>query len=281
MVRLSILCLLLLAACRPAPSGLTPHEAALAHLDALRAGDADRALALLDEAAEAGHLEALHILAHAHGRGYLQTPYDSVQKSTSHLPIFSTRWEAGRALRRFERALRDSVRAGSVEAQFLVADRLLGTRRIPGARDEVDPDSARALYHTLAARDADPLRLAFLANRLGDDEAYLAHLDDAAEAGDPNACVFRYWRRRDRDARFSAAGVAREIDALEACRARALEAHHDAEMFTSGERVVGDLAAQAREGNAEATATLDSLRATGVFDRHPRLAPLADAGVPG
>lgn len=283
MVRLSILLLLSLSACRPDPSALSPDDAVRAHIDALRQGDAAHALALLTDAADAGHLEALRVLADARQQGYLRVPYDPATKSATLLPIRTTRWKTGRALRRYERALEDAARAGRAEALFHVADRLLEPRRIHGAHVTVntDLDSARAIYRTLADRGADPLRLAFLADRLGDEAGHLAHLDTAAEEGDPNACVFRYWARRDRGDRFTAAGVARQIDALETCRDRAIEADRTVEMFTSGERVVGDLAEQAGRGNAEAMAVLDSLRADGVFERHPRLAPHAEAATRG
>lgn len=283
MVRFSALLLLALGACGPAPSGLSPEDAHRAHADALRQRDADRALALLTEAADAGHLVALQTLADARQRGYLRVPYDPATKSATLLPIRTTRWKAGRALRRYERALADSARAGSTESLFLIADRLLEPSRVQGARQtmDADRDSARAIYRSLADRGADPLRLAFLADRLDDEPGHLAHLDAAAEAGDPNACVFRYWARRDRGARFTAAGLAERIDALEACRDRAIASHHDAEMFTSGVRLVSDLAEQAGRGNAEAEAVLDSLRAAGVFERHPRLAPHADAATRG
>jgi hypothetical protein len=264
--------------CTPPDVGPSLRSDPSAYHRALAEGDAAQALSVLDAHAEAGDLDALRTLADAHQRGSLRVPYDSATQSGTLLPFRTTRWQAGRALRRYERVLRDSARAGSHEALFQIADATFG---IGNARVDTDADSARAVYQILASRGADPLRLAFLADRLGDEAAHLAHLDAAAEAGDLNACVFAYWRRRDRDARFSAAGVAEQIDALEACRAHATEAHRDAEMFSTGERVVRDLVEQASRDNAEAKAVLDSLRAHGVFERHPHLTPLVEVAARG
>jgi hypothetical protein len=278
MRRLLFAALAAVVGCTPPDVGPSLRSDPSAYHRALTDGDAARALSVLDAHAAAGDLDALRTLADAHQRGSLHVPYDSEAGGATLLPIRTTRWQAGRALRRYERALRDSVRAGSHEALFQVAEATFG---IGSARVDTDADSARAVYRLLASRGADPLRLAFLADQLGDGAAHLAHLDAAAEAGDPNACALAYWRRRDRDGQFSAAGVAEQVDALEACRARTSQAHRDAEMLSTGERVVKDLVEQASRDNAEAKAVLDSLRADGVFERHPHLAPLVEVASRG
>ena len=276
MSRLALLALLAVAACSPTRSDLAPEAAYDAHHAALLDGDADRALSLLDEAADAGHLGALVQLARAHQRGYLVTPYDAERKAAAHLPIHATRWQTGRTLRRYERVLRDSVRVGSHDALFLLADRLVAPKPVDGewAMPEADRDSAAAIYAALAAQGADPFRLAFLADRLGDEAAYLRHLDAATDAGNPQACALRVQHRRGRHAPFTAARLAEQIDALEACRARAPESDRGA--YTYGDELVVDLAAQAGRGNAASVATLDSLRQRGVFERHPRLAAVVN-----
>ena len=90
--------------------------------------------------------------------------------------------------------------------------------------------------------------------------------------------MFRSWRLCD--APSTAARVGERIDALEACRDRVPEADRGPTPYGYGEEVLTDLADQVRQGNAAAATLLDSLRADGLFDRHPRLAPLADAGSP-
>lgn len=234
-------------------------------------------MSLLKAHADAGDLDALRELAWGYDHGYLRVSPTPENDGMSYLLIRTWPWDAPVSARRYERALNHAARAGDETALFYVADRLL-LPHVRGADDppsSADKDSADAIYRRLVAADADPFRLALLAQHRDDDEGYRQHLAVAADAGNPTACVFRTYM--DRRAQSDAAGIASQIDAMEACRDRATESPYDASLLTYADRTIRGLADQVRQGNGAAVALMDSLRAEGVFERHPRLAALADA----
>ena len=263
---LALVALALLAACGPRPSGLSPDAAFQASLAAAERGEVPRALALLREAADAGHLGALALRAEATRRGYLRTADGGRTPGPSErtLSFLVLPGEAEAAQNAYARALRRAASKGDPDARLRLALDLARPRWIGGewATPDADRDSARALYRSLAAGGAAPGPLAALARLLGDEGAYAVHLDAAAAAGDARACRFRaHAAHRDRSsaARFSAFA-----DAVEACPP------------VPGHDPLADdvraLRRQARSGNAAAVALLDSVRAGGLFRRHPRLA---------
>ncbi|WP_412062606.1 hypothetical protein [Rubrivirga sp. IMCC45206] len=250
------------------------------YAEALEAGDADTALALLQDAAAHGDLDALGWLSDAYGRGYLQAGWR--EGGSVHLPIRTMPWSGPITQARYVDTVRRRADAGDADALFRLADGYLVRQHIDGEwrYPTGGLDSARAIYDRLDARvdDDQRLRLAFLAQRLDDDGAYRAHLDAAADAGDPQACVFRFWAESRDTPPGAAVTVAAEIDVTEACRARALASGfaESAPLFDYSGRVLASLREQARIGNPAATTTLDSLHALGVFDRHAHLAVPAD-----
>ncbi len=264
----------LVAGCGAAPSGLSPDDAFQSAMTAADSGDVRRALALLDEAAEAGHVEALAVRARAYGRGYLRTDYGRGHQRgviPSNLSLLVLPGQARAAEDDYQQALAEGARAGDEDVLFRLADKLLDRQFAEGVWREGDQDSARAVYRRLSAQGAAPLRLAFLAKRLDDDPAYDAHLDAAAAAGDPHACLFQMYRSHGQAEMFSARRVAASIDHVESCRA-ASPAARDSKRLAYADSTLSSLANQARRGNAEAHVVLDSLRTLGVFERHPRLA---------
>jgi len=252
-------------------SGLPPGDAFQAHYKALADGDTHRALALLEDAAESGHLDALATLAEARHRGYLRSPSES---AATFIPIVTFPWQAPLAARRLDRALRAGVEAGNETARFFAAEHLLDKRFVDGewVSSEADRDSARALYRSLADDGADPFRLAFLAQRLQDKDAYFHYLNAAAESGNPSACSLLFWPKT-RSHKPDADALAERIDEVEACRQRVPEADRDQPSFDFAANTVRALVA----AGTEMAPVVDSLRALGVFERHPRLAALVDA----
>ena len=272
-----LLVLLALAAgCGPAPSGLSPDDAFQASLAAVGEGDVPRALALLDEAAEAGHLGALDYRARSYRHGYLRTDWSAATSSrpgkieeTHAFLVLPGQARAAQA--DYRRALDAAADTDDLGAMRQLAFEL-GQPRWIGGEWTTRPsalDSARVLYDRMQALGADPLDLANLARVLNLDDAHRAHLQAAAEAGDPVACLQRAYN--DHGYPFSARGMAPAIDALEACR-RLAAGGVSPVSFDQNVQRLGDLAAQVRSGNDQARAILDSLRADGVFERHPRLA---------
>ena len=273
----------LVAACGPPPSGLSPDDAYEAAWAAADRGDVRRALGLLDEAADAGHLAALGARAEAASRGYLRTRGGAPERNLAYLP-----WpgEASRTAARYDAALRDSVRAGHSDALYLALDDVLG-RGGPGSEPaRADRDSADALYRRLVQTGRGTLGLAFVAQRLGreaDSERWLAE----AAAQDRGACFHRLFLStalppsetpEDRAAVEAELRSPRYhadfIGGAERCAALpdggALASGDGVRVDVSG-RFVRALRAAAAAGDDEATALLDGLRAEGVFQRHPRL----------
>ena len=270
MTRLLAALAVALAGCGTAPSGLSPDDAFQSAMAAVDSGDVRRALRLLDEAADAGHLDALAVRAGAYRRGYLQTDYGrGYQRGVlpSNLPFFVLPGQAGAAGRAYQDALAAGAARHDADAMFRLAHELaqpqwINSERIPPA----DLDSARAIYDRLNAQSADPFRLAMLALSLHDTDERNRQLDVATEAGDGRACWWTLWTGPRRNL-ATAAGFSDYVDDAEACP---LDLQAD-------DPVADDLralAGQVRAGNDAASALLDSLRAEGVFRRHPRLAAL-------
>ncbi len=124
--------------------------------DALAAGDAEAAVALLDAAAEAGDLAAMALLAEAHGRGYLRRSLGD--GASTNLAISTRPWRPILAYRRYRSAVRERAERGDPEALFLLADGYLTQQHIDGAwrHPAGHLDSARAIYRRLEdERDGD------------------------------------------------------------------------------------------------------------------------------
>ncbi|MEM7786348.1 MAG: hypothetical protein AAF594_01340 [Bacteroidota bacterium] len=257
-----------LAACGPPASGLDPDDVLKAANTAIAAHDTDRALDLLAEAADQGHLGALGVLAEAYERGYLRAP-------DTNLPIWSCPGQATLASRRYQDALRAGAHRGEATALHRVAREMLARRwdgqtwQDPSAADR---DSAEAIYRQLDGTQTPSLELSGLARALGRD-AEAARILEAAAAHDVGACIIHTIKTVPRVMAGSAAlsqQVASEasyLDAMASCDALA-RAQGDP---LPGARRVTDLAESAASGDARAADLLDGLRAEGVFDRHPHL----------
>ena len=272
-----LLLALAVGACSSPPSGLSPDDAIAEAHAAAQGGDVGRALDLIDEAAASGDIRALAFRADTYARGSVRVPMGYVYGETAHdVAFWAWPWEARDARRTFERALAERVGRGDHDARFVLAGRLAEMERVGGEWVRRDLDSARAVYHALEADGAEPFRLAALAMVLGDEAGWDRHVDAAAAEGHPEACGFQAMRREDGRAFLGAVAIAASIDAVEACRQRGPDLPGGRVVPSTGEHLVGTLAEQSRLGNGAAVATLDSLRQSGVFERHPRLAALAE-----
>ena len=277
MSRLFLLPLALAVGACSSASGLEPEAAVEAAHAAAANGEPRRALALLDEAAADGDLDALRLRAEVLERGYFRVPVGYVRGQTqTNVAFWAAPWRPGQARRAFDRALRDGADAGDPDALFALADALADRQFVDGEWVDGDRDSARAVYRRLEADGADDLRLAFLAQRLDDDAGWRAHLEAAADAGKAQACIFLTYAG-SAGSPFTAARLADQIDTFSACRERAGPGDPGPQFFDVADHSVRSLAEAARAGNAASVATLDSLRQLGVFERHPHLAPLAEA----
>ena len=263
------------AGCGGPPSGLSPDDAFGAAMVAVDSGDAVRALALLDEAADAGHLQALAVRAEAYGRGYLRTDYGrGYQRGVLPANVRFVVWpgQAARTARAYHDALRAGVDRGDADATLQLAHELAEPKYIDGrwVKPPADRDSARALYRRLRAAGADPYRLAMLAYALDDTAERDRQLAAAADAGNGEACWLRLWWTGGPRDLATAAGFSAFVDDAEAGPPE----------MRGEDPVARDLRAltdQARSGNAAAVALLDSLDAGGLFERHPRLAAVVAA----
>ncbi|MEM1118562.1 MAG: hypothetical protein AAGJ11_18795 [Bacteroidota bacterium] len=251
-----------LAACGPSASGLDPQAAVEAADTAIAAHDADRALALLTEAAGAGHLEAMRRVAEAHERGYIRTPYEQGETSAN-LAVTTWPGRAAVARYRYASALASRAEAGEPGALLVAALELKGslTRRNGTWEADMTPverDSLAALHARLDAMDVDRLPLWSIAVALADTAAARRHLDEAVEAAEPRACDIRTWFGSSVGRDLSTArGLASYYDALASCPKEGLV-----------EDALAPLAENVRAGIPEAVALADSLRDLGVFDRH-------------
>lgn len=264
-----------IAACRPAPTDLSPDALRTSYRSALLNGDRDRALDLLDAGAEAGHLFALAKLADAHAKGYLSVPWDAERKAPGVLPIRSLPGQAALAQRRYERALERGARNGEPQALLAIALDLVGPLYVTDGEMSsriapADRDSAEALYRRLVETDVLRMPLAHVAQALGDERGHVRLLAEAAEAGEPNACFSLIWFGGDRPDLSSMRGRAEYIDRMIACAP-------EGEGFEEAATSVRTLASELDRGNEAAGAALDSLRQLGVFERHPRLTAIAAA----
>ena len=263
------------ASCGPSPSGLSPDAAFEAALDAVEAGDVPRALALLDEAADAGHLAALEYRADSYRTGTLRTGYGQGYRRgvlDARHAFLVLPGQADAAARAYRDALA-SAAEHDTDARFQLAHQLAEPTWTDGRHDSppAELDSARVLYSRLRAQNADPYRLAMLAWALRDTTERDRQMDLAARAGNSHACWFRLWTG-ERRSLATVAGFSDYVDDAEAC---AIDAEA-ADPVADGLRA---LVEQSRAGNGASVALLDSLRADGLFDRHPRLATVVAGAV--
>lgn len=271
MIRLASLSFLVLAGCSAGSSG--PVDLRADYAQALHDGDRDRALDVLDAAADAGDLGALRELAEVRSQGYLSVPYD--QGGGGRLTVASLPGEAMWTAWRYRRARDRGAEAGDPEALLAVAEEQAGdlvmrggvrVRTLSGSRR----DSVAVLYRRLLETNVSRLRLARLARHLDDEEAYIQLVDAAVAGREPDACSYKLYLTGTRRDLSTPAGLARFVDDAEACPRVPGDADHAAEQ-------IGALVAQVRSGNDGARVLLDSLRVEGVFERHPRLAEQIDA----
>ncbi|MEM0964210.1 MAG: hypothetical protein AAGK21_16910 [Bacteroidota bacterium] len=267
MTRFLLFAALTLAACSSPFEG--DWEAALDR--ELTAGEPYRAVAALNAGADAGDIRAMSMLVQAHERGYLRGPNDGTQPYQGKLYFRSLPGQLALAERRLNRALEAGRTSDDPEVLLDVA-RELGT---PGVfvytHDGSDGltleevETARDIYQRIRHADLPQMGLAGLAREIGDSTAWAGHVQAAAAAGEPHACVMTVYLLGDRPDQSTPAGYARFIDEMESCAAS-----------PGGQDWVGDglqtLASHAEEGNDAARELLDGLRAEGVFERHPRLA---------
>ena len=262
----------LAVACGVEPSGLSPDAAYAAGVAAIEAGDADRALALLDEAAGAGHLDAHRKLIGAYEHGSLRA---SGRAGADWLPVHSSEHRAERYQSTYARFMGDAVRAGDPDAIRQATKDVLGLRLsvtdreqlpepIRGLWDDVDLDSARALYRLVAdVPSASQIDLAVIARALGDDAAFHRHLDRAIAGGEPEACVYKVQARYGPPDFRSAAGLKANYDRMADC-------HPANEPRGSG--FLDNIRQSAARGSARSAEVLDSLEALGLYERYPQLA---------
>lgn len=267
-----ILLSLALAACHSPAPGLSA-ETLRQRADSLAlAGDAGGALRYLEAAADEGDLEAFAQLAAAHDQGYLRIRTEAGSPSGTQLvAIWSFPWQAERWRTAYEQARDEQAREGDHDALLRLADDLavpsLWLRR-PDALP--DPDSARAIRQRLIREGNGSAMIAEAFRRLhdGDREAADALLVRAEASGHPQACELRVAFRTvpglPPQEDISAQATATLIDALEACHSHRSESR--------GARIIAGLRRGQRAGATQAGAQLDSLRALGVFERHPHLA---------
>jgi hypothetical protein len=261
---LVLLCTLLVvgAGCGSAPpSADWQQQARAAH----EAGDADTYLRLTRQAAHAGDLDALAVMAEAASRGYVRV--GRVPDTWTNVPVRVWPGEAARWSRRFLARLDAGVAAGEPDARFQHAMLRLGNHTMAHVLRHERPwspaDSAKGATD-LAALAADghlgamrlhALRLGFA--RSPEAGRWFDRLD---AAGDTTSCLLRI-AVLTRPAYASAQGLAAYTDAAMACHGGPAEVN---------ERLA-TVARRAREGNAPARALADSLVALGVYDRHPSL----------
>ena len=266
---------LALAACGPAPSGLVPDAAYQAATEAVDAGDLDRALHLLDEAGEAGHLESLRRLTHAYRSGELRLR-DLGGSTVLYLDPPERRQARYQAV--YDRTLASAIDAGDVGATVQAAKERLGLRWAQPDRsqlpvelhdrwDAADLDSARALRDRIDAASLvgrERLDLAHLNLAVGDSAAALALYDQAIADGDPDGCVLKVFTVHGVYDPSSASGIAAYLDQMAACAP---------DVWAEGTTRPDGLRATAR--SARSAEVLDSLATLGVFDRYPALATSA------
>ena len=254
------------------PSELHPQDAYDAGIEAIEAGDARRALALLGQAADAGHLDALRRLEEAYGGGTLRA---DVRAGAASVPVRPSERRAERVRSAYARFMSDAVRAGDAEATRHAIREVLGVRLLTSNRarlpppmrehwDATDLDSVRALYRVVAeAPGASQTSLALIARALGDGPAFERHLDRAIAGGEPHACVYRVEAQYGPPDYDTAAGLAADVDRMVAC--------HPANA-PDGPGLLDGFRQSAARGSERSAEMLDSLQALGLFERYPQLA---------
>ena len=252
---------LALAACTP---DLSPEAARDAALEAEAAGDARTAVRYYKAAANGGDLDAMRTLAHAYEDGYLRVHSSS---HATHLPIFTFPGQGRRWRQRYERERNALTFGGDPEAMLRLANDLeYGRRHTPATKD-----SARAIRQRLVANEYPPALIEEALNRDHESPATRDSLLARAEAlGSGQACLLRLVlaharENAERQRPPTAAETAAHIDDVEACPALPGKQPYGGEVLVRNLR---------RADTPEAAATLDSLRALGVFERHPRLAQI-------
>ena len=263
-----VLGLLALAAC--GPPEMSPEAAIEAYREAVKRGDAERAVDLLEMAADGGDFQALRELATVYNRGRVEGRFQTGEHAS--IPVRTSSFKSTRTEWRYERALRQGAEQNDPAALHAIAARVMGHDFASGdwhEPTEADRDSARAILHRLDDLGADPFQRALLALNLGDRAGHRWRLREGRDAGDPRACVWLFYAD-NRGEPFTAANTALSLDRYEACRDLAEPDQLDE--FDHAGRTVTGLRKEAAGGNGAASALLDSLAHLGVFERHPRLA---------
>ena len=257
----------------PAQPELSADHAWAEYRAAVTAGDGDRAVAMLEAAADAGDWGALGELVQTYERGYLRTSTDSAGTDYRTLPVSASPLRARHARARYADAL-DRARAdGDPHALYRIAGQLLQPHgpptvvpgEMPTQVDSAARDSADALYRQIVDADLPRMSLAMLALALGDSAAYVRHIDEAVAAGESNACTFKLWFTHGQPDLATLRGRVAHYDRVLAC-----DPGGEASDYVADD--VRALHEQIALGNAGAVVALDSLRALGLFERHPRLA---------
>ncbi len=254
------------------PSGLTPEAAYVAGSQAVDAGEVDRALHLLDEAASAGHLGALRRLIGAYDHGSLRA---SDRAGAEWVQVRRSERRADRYRAAYQRFMGDAVRAGDPDAIRQASEEVLGIRLHVADREQLpepmrehwdaaDLDSAQVLYRLAAEAPGQPQTdLALIARALGDDEAFHRHLNQAIAGDESGACVYKVDAEHGPPDYDSAAGLAARYDRMVAC--------HPANA-PDGPGSLDGFRQSAASGSARSAEVLDSLEALGLFERYPQLA---------
>ena len=280
MPRLGLLLVALaFAACQSSPPPALSHEQIRDELQAaMEDGDGDRAIEVLETAAEAGEWGAYGRLAEAYSRGYIQTFVDgSVQPLMVQVPLSPRMAEMARL--RHEAGRERAMEEGDPYALFQFATHILYPSLPMGALvSGGDPpsqsarDSAAVIYRRIADSDLPRLVVARLAKAVGDSVGHVRHIDEAIAAGERGACTHKLWLSSGPRPNLSTLqGRAAYYDDLLDC-----DSGDEAREHIS--RDIRALHEQIALGNPESVVALDSLRHLGLFERHPWLNDLsADA----
>ena len=260
---------LALGACADPTPPLPDSEFLAAYDAALASGDAEAAVAVVKAQAEAGDVGALGQMAAIYRDGYVRDLDTSGESKQATLVVWP--WQEGLWRRRYIRERDRQAREGDADALFYAAQDLQKPWIHPTG-DVTDPthaelDSAHTILSRLAA-GGHPLALFSLGAdaRMEGDPAADSLLAAAEAAGSFAACVWRASSMQG-DA-LTSHGLADQIDRGESCRA--LTTRSSASI--PSESVIRGLRAGMADGSPEARMHLDSLRALGVFERHPHLA---------
>ncbi|MCH7975972.1 MAG: sel1 repeat family protein [Bacteroidetes bacterium] len=270
-MRSVFLCLFLivgLAAC-DTEADLSPGEAYDQALAAMMDRDASEAMKLLRTAAAQGHLEATAMLADTYARGQLapRAVEPNIQRSEGAiiLPIRVLPGQARRWRRRFDALIEDRLDAEDPDAMLLQAGRLFDQDR----RSPTPDNYAQAISLLTTAADrgnaSAALQLA-VKMRHTEPEASERWITLAFELGHPQACMMRVTLLTDEDDILESARDLEDYMArMGACKA-------EATIAGVALTYVVDVYSTAKQDDADAQATLDSLETTGVLGQFPELA---------